>query len=297
MTFRMIPPRLDCAVRLACLMEATARKPGNVHPRASFADLTYGDFVRSAEAVAEPLSHARETGVGAAVLESISRTRAVVGRNTNLGIVLLLAPLAAADTRGGGRPLGEAVREVLTGLTREDASLVYRAIRLAQPGGMGEVGEEDLSREPAGTLVEVMRLAAGRDTIAKQYATGFDLVLNFGVPVLEAGGDFAADWETVVIGLHLRLMAREPDTLIARKCGRGVAEESARRARGVLDAGWPGAAEGRRKVAELDGWLRGDGNRRNPGTTADLVTACLFAALREGRIEAPPLERSEPAAV
>ena len=41
-------------------------------------------------------------------------------------------------------------------------------------------------------------------------------------------------------------------------------------------------------LAELDAWLRAEGNRRNPGTTADLVTACLFIALREGSITLPP---------
>jgi triphosphoribosyl-dephospho-CoA synthetase len=35
-------------------------------------------------------------------------------------------------------------------------------------------------------------------------------------------------------------------------------------------------------VRALDADLRGDGNARNPGTTADLVTAVLFVALLEG---------------
>jgi triphosphoribosyl-dephospho-CoA synthase len=275
---------LSSQIRLACVLEATARKPGNVHPGASFDDLCYADFVRSADAVAPVLARARELGVGQAVLESVRRTRDAAGRNTNLGIVLLLAPLAGVEE---SQALTAGVPRVLEKLTREDAVLVYSAIRLAQPGGMGEVPEQDLSQEPTETLVEIMRLAAGRDAIAAQYARGFDLVLNAGVPELERRWTESRDWERAVIGLHLWLMARQPDTLIVRKCGMADAQESARRAREVLDAGWPESAAGQRSFEKFDRWLREQGNRRNPGTTADLVTACLFAALREKRIAIP----------
>ena len=332
---------LEADLFLACFLEATARKPGNVHPQASFADLSYRDFVVSAEAVAPVLARAGELGIGQCVLQAVLKTREAVGRNTNLGIVLLLAPLAAAEARAKGPVISDAardpatndrkiharqapvpwpdsagviprevlrqnVRDVLNGLTREDASLVYKAIRLAGPGGMGKADAEDIAGEPSQTLVEIMRLAAGRDAIAAQYATGFELVLTWGVPALAdwwgseqeretstvgAGEDpamGALPWERAVIALHLTLMAEQPDTLIARKCGRQVAEESAARARGVLAAGWPHGSEAGAELLALDRWLRGDGNRRNPGTTADLVTACLLAALRTGAIEPPP---------
>jgi triphosphoribosyl-dephospho-CoA synthase len=83
-------------------------------------------------------------------------------------------------------------------------------------------------------------------------------------------------------------MARCPDTLIARKRGAAEAAEAARRARAVLDAGWPHAEEGRAAFADLDGWLRAEGHSRNPGATADLIAACLFVLLHEGRIALPP---------
>ena len=273
----------DCArfVRLACRLEATAFKPGNVHPGAAFADLCYDDFVRSADAIAPVIARTPELGVGRAVFEAVRQTRETVGRNTNLGMILLLAPLAAVQNRAAS--LVDGVRGVLDELNRQDAVLVYQAIRLAQPGGMGRVAEQDVSAEPTETLLEIMRRAAERDLVAAQYATGFDLVLNHGVPHLENLWS-TAGWEQAVIGLHLRLMADRPDTLIARKCGMQLARESARRAHGVLDAGWPDTPRGRELFEQLDGWLRADANRRNPGTTADLVTGCLFAALSEERI-------------
>lgn len=286
--------RLGRQIRLACRLEATARKPGNVHPQAAFEDLCYADFVASAEAAAPVLSQSAQLGVGRAVLEAVRRTRQAVDRNTNLGTVLLLAPLAAVPPQVS---LQEGITAVLAQLNREDASLVYRAIRLAEPGGMGEVDTEAISREPTVTLLEAMQLAARRDAVAAQYAGRFDLVLNVGVAYLRGVKKFSRLWEQAVIGLHLDLMARTPDTLIARKCGLNVAAQSAERARAVLEAGWPQTAEGQHELAALDRWLREDGHRRNPGTTADLVAACLFAAFRENFIQEPadPVECSRPA--
>ena len=268
-------------------MEATARKPGNVHPQAEFSDLCYRDFVVSAEIVAPILARAGRRGVGATILDAITRTADAVGRNTNLGIVLLIAPLAAVPRDVS---LLDGITQILDRLTTEDASLVYRAIRVAKPGGMGDVAAQDVSGEPTATLRDVMRLAADRDSVAAQYATGFRLVLRTGVTLLEENKDFADRWEQSLVGLHLRLMAECPDTLIARKCGADKARQSASLAQAVLDAGWPVTQSSRLMLDQLDNWLRKNGNRRNPGTTADLVAASLFAALRDGRIEAPKLD-------
>lgn len=271
---------LSGAIRRACVLEATAAKPGNVHPGASFSDLKYADFVRSAEAVAPVLARTIELGIGRAIFEAVQATRAVVRTNTNLGIVLLLAPLAAIPL---GQTLKGGISDVLNQLTHVDAVWVYRAIRLAQPGGLGSAESEDVSTEPTGTLYEVMQLAADRDGVAAQYANGFAWVIEEGAPFLMESPDFATHPEQVVIELQLRLLAAHPDTLIARKCGAGVAEEVSRRAQDVLDAGNLQADTGHNLLADFDRWLRADGNRRNPGTTADLIAACLFAAFRDGR--------------
>lgn len=271
-------------IRLACLLEATARKPGNVHPQASFDDLCYRDFVISAETVAPLLAESGGRGVGRTVLDAVTATQRAVGRNTNLGTVLLLAPLAAV---GPESSLEDGIDGVLDNLTQEDARLVYRAIRTAGAGGLGQVAEQDVADEPTGTLRDVMRLAAERDRVAAQYADGFRDVLQVGVPFLAATDDFASRWEETVIGLQLELMARFPDSLIARKRGPAEAQASADCARDVLKADWPATPAGRRRLQELDRWLREEGNRRNPGTTADLVAASLFAALRCGAVSRP----------
>lgn len=265
-------------IRQACRLEVLARKPGNVHPGASFDDLTCEDFLRSAAAIAPPLARSAERGVGTSVLAAIQATRAVAATNSNLGMVLLLAPLAAVPR---GKTLRDGIGDVLAGLTVVDARLVYRAIRLARPGGLGRAAEQDVEEEPTATLADAMRLAADRDRVAAQYSNGFRDVLEFGISSLVGWSERTGDWETAVIGLHLSLMAEFPDTLVARKCGWGPAKESAERARQVLERGWPRARVGLTALQELDGWLRADGHRRNPGTTADLVAATLFAALRD----------------
>ena len=262
--------------RIACLLEVTAEKPGNVHRRADFAgDAHYLDFLLSAGAIVESLDRAATTGVGPAVLGAIEATRRVVATNTNLGIVLLLAPLATVppgeDLRGG-------VARVLGSTTVDDARDVYRAIRLARPGGLGAVDRGDVSGDPPGTLADAMKLAADRDLVARQYATGYADLFDLALPALIGAIASGRAIEPAIIACHLAVLAARPDTLIARKRGPIVAHEASRRARIAIDSN---------DLESLDTWLRADGHARNPGATADLVAATLFAALRDGIILLP----------
>ncbi len=167
--------------QLACLLELTARKPGNVHRGADLPHLHFTDFLLSATAIAGPLDRASAIGVGPAVVAAIEATRKVVRTNTNLGIVLLLAPLAAVPA---GIDLADGIESVLAATTVEDARQVYRAIRLAQAGGLGEVRDQDVTTEPTISLRAAMDLAANRDSIALQYANGFREVLREVEPVI-----------------------------------------------------------------------------------------------------------------
>jgi triphosphoribosyl-dephospho-CoA synthase len=276
-----VPRSAGLYAHVACIWEATARKPGNVHPYRDFAGASYVDFLLSAAAIAPVLDRAPRQRVGTTILEGVYCTREVVSTNTNLGILLLLAPLASVPLESN-LPTGLAA--VLDGLDVEDARQVYAAIRLAAPAGLGRVAEQDIRDEPTLSLRQVMALAADRDLVARQYTDSFHEVLNDGVPALRAALDAGLLLEAAIIRCHLHLMAAYPDSLIARKCGLAEAEEAAARARRVLDAGWPGSSAGNAALLDLDSWLRAAGHSRNPGTTADLVTASLFAAVREGTI-------------
>ncbi len=252
-------------------------KAGNVHPSASFANLTYSDFLLSAQAVAPIIANAPLQPLGVTICDAVRATRGVVSTNTNLGIILLLAPLAKAVN-----PRKD-IHRVLSETTLADAKLVYEAIRLAHPGGIGKVQEQDIADEPTQTLREVMALAADRDLIARQYVDDFRDVLEDGVFALTDGYMEFGNVEAAIIFCQLHWLANYPDSLIVRKRGLAEAEEVMRRAKEIAETGLATPA-GQHAYAELDRWLRAEGHSRNPGTSADLVTACLFVALREHRI-------------
>jgi triphosphoribosyl-dephospho-CoA synthase len=275
---------IGLAAQLACIWEATARKPGNVHPYRSFVDATYLDFLASAAAIAPVLEQAPERRLGEIVLGAVRATRQVAASNTNLGIILLLAPLAACP--GAGAP-GSEIDLVLELLDVRDSQLVFQAIRLASPAALGRVPEQDIAEEPTRRLREVMALAADRDLIALQYANGFKEVLEIGVPAVEQGLAVCRALENAIVYAYLRLLAVLPDSLIARKRSPEKAWEATRMAQRVLELGWPETCAGVEALASLDDWLRAEGNARNPGTTADLVAASLFVALRQGIIKLP----------
>jgi len=269
---------------IACIWEVTARKPGNVHRKRDFADVGLIDFLASAAAIRHVMDKAAQQRVGDTILQAVQATRLVTGTNTNLGIVLLLAPLAAVPET---EPLAAGVERVLGQLDVSDARSVFEAIRLAQAGGLGRVPEQDIHKEPTRPLREIMGLAAGRDLIALQYTNGFHDVFADGLPALAEGLRQTCCLEGAIIFMHLSLLARHRDSLIARKRGPEEAEEASRQARLVLDSGPLDSGAGRDALAKFDDWLRAEGHGRNPGTTADLVTASLFAALRQGIITLP----------
>ncbi|HEV2949861.1 MAG TPA: triphosphoribosyl-dephospho-CoA synthase [Gemmataceae bacterium] len=274
-----------CA-QLACIWEATARKPGNVHRFRDSEDMSYLDFLQSAAAIAPVLETAHQRRVGETVLQCIEATRAVTNTNTNLGIVLLLAPLATVHR---DKDLQPSLKRVLKDLDVVDSRDVYQAIRLARPGGLGRVSDQDVSQEPTLPLREAMAIAADRDMIARQYATCFLEVFNDGVPTLIQALDRkrSISLEEAIIHCQLRLMQKYPDSLIARKSGGREAREASRRSGIALTKFWRSKKVRWQELAKLDAWLRAKGNRRNPGTTADLVTASLFIALRQGSITLP----------
>jgi triphosphoribosyl-dephospho-CoA synthase len=272
------------AATLACVWEVSAPKPGNVHRGADFEDVTYLDFIASAVVAGPIIARAGEWGVGRAVLEAVHATREIAGSNTNLGTLLLFAPFAAVPE---GVELADGVGDVLRNLTFDDTRHVYEAIRISSAGGLGRTDEADVFDDPPTNLhlVEAMQLAAQRDLVARQYTNQFADVFQGPAAWIEEGQGRRWPLATAIVHAHLRQLAKEPDSLILRKCGMPTAKEASDRAASVLDAGMPGAAPFDDALGDFDFWLRSDGHRRNPGTTADLIAAGLFVLLREGRVK------------
>jgi len=275
---------------LACFLEATAPKPGNVSPDRPFADVRYEDFLVSAEAIARPFEAAGRRPLGETILLAVEATAARTRANTNLGIVLLLAPLARAAARLLDSPtpsdrderldrLRRETGRVLTETTVSDARDVYRAIRLANPGGLGSAEEQDVVNEPDGTLLEAMRLAADRDGVAREYTMTYETTFVTGVPTfLKACADNLSVNDAIV-ETYLTLLAAALDTHIVRRGGETLAHRASGLAAECLSAGGVRSEAGRQKIASMDASLRDPRNLANPGTTADLIAATVFAAL------------------
>ena len=267
----MRPDDIAEAFIAACQAELEALKPGNVGAHGEGHGMTVTDFERSAEAAAPHIAR-RSAKVGARILAAVGATRDAVGQNTNLGILLLAAPLAASTEKAEGT-LRDRLRTVLAGLDREDAELTFRAIALANPGGLGERPLHDVRKLAEITLLEAMRLASGRDRIAYQYLSGYADIFETGLDAAEGASSSAE----AAANIYWRFLTSIPDSHIVRKFGpdKAKAVRTLARKTGHLLARTADARARTLVLLKLDARLKAD--RLNPGTSADLTVATLFA--------------------
>lgn len=262
----------------ACALELAALKPGNVHVHAPGHGMTEADFRRSAEAAAAPLCRPGMT-LGRRVLDAVTATRAAVGQNTNLGILLLCAPLAmaaeAAADAGGN--LRDALRTVLAAAGTDDADAVFRAIVLAAPGGLGDAPDHDVRQRATVPLRAAMAAAAPRDSIARQYVSDFTDVFATGCATYAAAlaRGRTAPWAAVVV--YLEFLVLLPDSHAQRKHGAVIAAELQREALAWRErlAAADDPASLLQDLLTWDAALKRRG--LNPGTSADLTVASIFA--------------------
>lgn len=260
----------------ACRAELGALKPGNVHIHVGGHGMDVAQFEASAVASAPHIA-AQDEKVGTRILRAVEDSFAVAGCNTNLGILLLCAPLAAAAQRGDGTDLRARLHGVLTTLDADDTAAVYAAIRLANPGGLGSVDEQDVAAPPSVGLLQAMAMAAERDRIAAAYVTDYTEIFDFGLPVLANAMQATGDNRYAITTLHMAYLAFFPDSHIARKYGLETAEAVRAEAHALAPLWQPAARpDTAQDLLAFDTDLKGRGI--NPGTTADLVVATLFAA-------------------
>jgi triphosphoribosyl-dephospho-CoA synthase len=260
----------------ACRDELAAPKPGNVHVFADGHWMSVDDFMRSADAAVGPLT---ESGarVGQRFLGAVAATRTAVGSNTNLGIILLCTPLAAA-AEIATTDLRAVLADVLENLDIADANLAFQAIALAAPGGLGHAERHDVRAPATVTLSQAMAEAAGRDRIAHQFSTGFADIFDHGLNRLDAAVRRWPDPKWATLAVYLGFLAAFPDSHIARKYG-AVAAEDVRRTGQEFEIRLQASDDPTDLLADLLAWDRDlKASGLNPGTTADLTVATLFAA-------------------
>jgi triphosphoribosyl-dephospho-CoA synthase len=261
-----------------CQLDVESLKPGNISVYSDAKDLSVDAFLTSAKVSAEPITDP-ELSLGLRILNAISATQNAVNTNTNLGMILLMAPLIQAKYEMSKEEgLEEATAKILQVTTAQDARQVYQAIRLANPGGMGVKDNQDISQEPDVSLLNSMKIAAEWDLIAAQYSNNFQEIFNFGVPryrnLLQRWNN--EKWATT--GLFISYLASYPDSLIERKFGvlkaREISDMISKLEMELCRSDSPGRYEA--QLLEIDRQLKRD--LINPGTSADLTAASIFAA-------------------
>ncbi|MGZ8214293.1 MAG: triphosphoribosyl-dephospho-CoA synthase [Methylosarcina sp.] len=278
------PEHLHELYLTACEMELQAFKPGNVSVYADGHDMTVADFRTSAEVSAGPLCQPGYS-LGERIYYSVKATRESVGCNTNLGIVLLCAPLIqAVYTLASEKSLRLTLARVLTHTTVADADWTYRAITLAAPGGLGSSDAEDVREKATVTLLDSMKIAAKRDRIALQYSTNFQDIFDFsmGLYYNVMRKRIGRNWAAVAV--YAGLLSRFPDSHIERKYGD--------RYSGMVAAKMALLSDELDKADDPEQLLpllyRMDQEFKckgiNPGTTADLTVATVLTVLLEDAI-------------
>ncbi|MDT8311471.1 MAG: triphosphoribosyl-dephospho-CoA synthase [Methylophaga sp.] len=265
----------DC-IHWACEQEVMAPKPGNVNPDSGGHQMQIDDFLRSAAAIA-PVMAQPDFTVGQRILQAVIATRQVVDCNTNLGIILLFAPITQASWQCSQfSELPAALEEVLQNLTVADAEDCYQAIQMAEAGNLGETSEQDIRRKPTVTLREAMFLAQNRDSIARQYVNNYKEVWEIAFKQLTNSLNCGEKVEWATAFAYLNVLSRVPDTLISRKFSRHQAQVISENAQFFI-AKMNNTPTLRSMQHELRDW---DQQLKrlaiNPGTTADICAAALL---------------------
>ena len=278
MATQLTPMQLAQAYKNACMGELQALKPGNVHAFSDGHGMTIQDFIQSADVSAAPIA-STSFSVGERVFYAVEATQKAVGQNTNLGMLLLCAPLLhAAKNLQAGQSLWQQLQQTLNQLSVEDAAWVAKAIVLANPGGLGESAQHDVHDAPSVSLLEMMRSAQDKDRIAWQYANAFQDVVDFGVNLY---ADALLKWENAAwatTALYLGFLTRYADTHVLRKHGQHVANILIQEAKEIEASLWATTNPKlmQKPLLVWDASLKA--RRINPGTSADLTVATLLAS-------------------
>ena len=258
------------------ICDVNALKPGNVGRHGAGHGMDCADFIKSAQVVTPILCNQR-LGLGKRILSSVEATLGAVHCNTNLGMVLLIAPIIRVfEQLVSPGDFQDLIKPTLMSLEQQEAQDIFAAIRLANPGGLGKVDKYDVNSPLDIDIYSAMDAAKEWDLIALQYANGYREIVNLGIKCLQ---NYHNRWNSVewsVVACYLMYMASFPDSHIRRKHGIEIAEQVRKKTVPVwerfADYDNPGAARG--VLTMFDKELKE--SEINPGTCADLTVASLL---------------------
>ena len=281
--------------QIASVLEVSGwPKPGNVHRTRNYDDMVFEDFVISGVVIgntmeevadqAKTIDDLSKAELGRYILQAVNETDKWIETNTNLGIMMMCIPIAAAAAISNSfDEIQENVGRLMDATTVDDAVNLYDAINVADAGGMGDQEEFDVMSEKAKdelrannqTMFDVLDISAGWDRLANELTNKMPVVFEIGYPTFFEFWNSCDDVDVVnkaTVLTFMTLLSQIPDTLISRKYGDEVAEAVSKKAEELL--AFKDDDVFVEKLLEFDDYLYE--NKYNPGTTADLTAASIF---------------------
>jgi triphosphoribosyl-dephospho-CoA synthase len=243
----MTPEKIAQIAQIASVLEVSGYpKPGNVHRTRDFHDMTFEDFLISGVVIGDTVKKAvingekiktsisfGEAKLGKFILEAVNETNKWISNNTNLGIIMMLMPIAiSASISKDLNELKKNIGEILINTTVEDSINLYDAIKIADAGGMGNQKDFDVTDDNAKeeliannqTMFDVLKISSSWDSLANELTSRMPIVFEIGYPTFsKLKKNFPINLSTVIT--FLTILSNVPDTLISRKYGNEKAEE------------------------------------------------------------------------
>lgn len=285
----MNPNEIAKMAQIASALEVSGYpKPGNVHRTRNFDDMEFEDFIISGIVIGDTIREActdvdiNNPRLGKYILEAVAETDKWIKNNTNLGIVMMITPIAAAASISNNfDDIRENVKLLMGNTSVDDACDLYDAINIADAGGMGDQDEYDVAsdsakqelRDNGQTMYDVLKISAPWDMLAREMTSDMPAVFEIGFPAYHELKEVKTQSDACVL-TFLTILSQVPDTLISRKYGSDEALKISMMTRDLLKL--KDSDDFMDKVAEFDDYLYE--NKYNPGTTADLTAASIFVS-------------------
>tara|TARA_B100001971_G_C18240082_1_gene570162 strand:+ start:1292 stop:2209 length:918 start_codon:yes stop_codon:yes gene_type:complete len=294
----------NCA-QIACVLEATYPKPGNVNRFKEFQDTKFEHFLASAIGIGDATREAtlrgfrirkeglkyRNLNLGKLILQAVRDSKKWHnGKNTNLGIAILLIPLSASYGLAlGGKGTSQSnvrneLNKAIRNATTQDAIYFFRAVQLANPGGLGEVDTLDVMDDNSirEIIEEKLNLHniltfSNQNSIQQELTGKMHITYDVGYPKIMEVYNKTGNLNLATLNGFMYILASVPDSLIAQKKGAKVANKISLMAKKIIEEGVSLA-----EIKKFDKKIRMKDNSLNPGTTADLTASSLMVCLLNG---------------
>jgi len=309
---KSIDDLLRCT-NLSSLLELSGwPKPGNVHRTQNFKDTSFEHFLAGISAIQPNLRTLCEKvyttidndkqsfsniELGVFFKESvIEMMKWQTGGNVILGHILILAPLSSAASiciklkKHSLIDFELILNKIIEDTTVNDTLHLYEAIKLSNPGGLGQIDKydvndpsvfEEIIRDEI-KLKEIFKKSLDYDLISREYAMGFKIVLKEGLPYFLNSFREHRDINKTIVNTYLKLLSSHLDTLIIRKAGKPEAIKISEMASKIISQGGISTKKGLKLTIKFDKKLQKQNGKLNPGTTADLLAGVIFCALLFG---------------